>query len=387
MGNRANFVIVKEMNERRALMSVVATVWPDYEICWAYDGTEELAGYVGAQLRPYEWDKQPTLKLARARKHLSHLISVTDAEGQLRFWPLWCTSARPGMRRHCWTSCPARVSAESGSARFPKVALTSTCVERRWGRGRPPTPWDSSAPCPSCGRGGRPRSGRTGSRSTSKGVTALSAFPKLTWSRASTAPRRGSASGYSRSSKTARPGTSPSSRGCLRPSRRDSWSAQTPSATAACARPMPSGLASSARATWCDPSMLKPRSRLSQRYHSPGREVSAEFGRRIGHDGDVPLSETTLLKVAGDLVYARGEDYVRYVRGLRTTDFKAYASIQAKNVYQVELDWSGPLPDGSCTCPHHADGNFCKHLVATGLAAIDTGRVAVDDTGGSTAEE
>ena len=100
----------------------------------------------------------------------------------------------------------------------------------------------------------------------------------------------------------------------------------------------------------------------------------------------MPLSETTLLKAAGDLVYARGEDYVRYVRGLRTTDFKAYASIQAKNVYQVELDWSGPLPDGSCTCRHHADGNFCKHLVATGLAAIDTGRVAVDDTASSTAE-
>lgn len=88
---------------------------------------------------------------------------------------------------------------------------------------------------------------------------------------------------------------------------------------------------------------------------------------RIGHHDDVPLSETTLLNVAGDLVYARGEDYVRYVRGLRVTDFKAYASIQAKNVYSVELDWSGPLPDGSCTCPHHADGNFCKHMVATGL--------------------
>jgi hypothetical protein len=93
-----------------------------------------------------------------------------------------------------------------------------------------------------------------------------------------------------------------------------------------------------------------------------------------------------LLKVAGDLVYARGEDYVRYVRGLRTTDFKAYASIQAKRVYSVELDWSGPLPDGSCTCRHHADGNFCKHLVATGLAAIDSGRVAVDDTASTTAE-
>ncbi|WP_396912926.1 SWIM zinc finger domain-containing protein, partial [Mycolicibacterium sp.] len=74
----------------------------------------------------------------------------------------------------------------------------------------------------------------------------------------------------------------------------------------------------------------------------------------------MPLSETTLLQAAGDVVYARGEDYVRYVRGLRTTEFKAYASIQAKRVYTVELDWSGRLPDGSCTCPHNADGNFCK---------------------------
>lgn len=94
----------------------------------------------------------------------------------------------------------------------------------------------------------------------------------------------------------------------------------------------------------------------------------------------MPLSETTLRQAAGDLIYARGEDYVRYVRRLRTTEFKAYASIQGKRVYTVELDWSGPQLDGFCTCPHHADGNFCKHLVAVGLAAIDSGRVAVDDS-------
>ena len=81
--------LMVEMNERRALMEVLATVWPDYEICWAYDGTAELAGYVGAQLRPCTWDRQPTLKLARGRNHLCHLISVVDADGQLRFWPLW----------------------------------------------------------------------------------------------------------------------------------------------------------------------------------------------------------------------------------------------------------------------------------------------------------
>lgn len=95
--------------------------------------------------------------------------------------------------------------------------------------------------------------------------------------------------------------------------------------------------------------------------------------------GDMPLSETTLLDMAGERVYAQGEDYVRYVRGLRMTGVKAYASVQAKQVYTVELDWSGSRLDGYCTCRHQADGNFCKHLVAVGLAAIDTGRVEVDN--------
>ena len=31
--------LMVEMNERRALMEVLAMVWPGYEICWAYDGT------------------------------------------------------------------------------------------------------------------------------------------------------------------------------------------------------------------------------------------------------------------------------------------------------------------------------------------------------------
>jgi hypothetical protein len=85
------------------------------------------------------------------------------------------------------------------------------------------------------------------------------------------------------------------------------------------------------------------------------------------------LSERALLKVAGDRVYGRGEDYVRYVRGLRITAEMAYASVQAKRLYTVELEWSGPQPDGFCTCPHAADGHFCKHLVAVGLAVIDSG--------------
>ena len=87
--------LMVEMNERRALMRVLAMVWPDYEISWAYDGTVELADYVGAPLSPYTWDRKPTLKLARERDQLCHLVSVVDAEGQLRpSGPRWSPRRR-----------------------------------------------------------------------------------------------------------------------------------------------------------------------------------------------------------------------------------------------------------------------------------------------------
>lgn len=114
------------------------------------------------------------------------------------------------------------------------------------------------------------------------------------------------------------------------------------------------------------------RRRYGRSLMPPARELPPSQTR---HHVDMSLSETALLTAAGDRVYGRGEDYVRYVRGLRITADKAYASVQAKQVYSVELDWSGPQPDGFCTCPHAADGHFCKHLVAVGLAVIDGGAV------------
>jgi hypothetical protein len=81
--------LMVEMQERRALMCTLAAVWPEYAICWAYDGTAELAGYVGAELPPDTWDRQPKLRLARDRNALCHLVSVVDATGRLRMWPLW----------------------------------------------------------------------------------------------------------------------------------------------------------------------------------------------------------------------------------------------------------------------------------------------------------
>jgi len=77
------------MQERRALMRVLASVWAGYAVGWAYDGTVELAQYVGAEVRRPEGGTLPDLTLARDRNALCQLISVVDAAGQVRMWPLW----------------------------------------------------------------------------------------------------------------------------------------------------------------------------------------------------------------------------------------------------------------------------------------------------------
>lgn len=77
------------MPERRAVMTVLSLVWPDYAINWAYDGTAELASYVGARLPAYTWSKRPEVRLARDRNALCHLVSVVDEAGQVRLWPLF----------------------------------------------------------------------------------------------------------------------------------------------------------------------------------------------------------------------------------------------------------------------------------------------------------
>jgi hypothetical protein len=81
--------LMVEMPVRRALMTVLAELWPGFEIGWAYDGTTELAGYVGATLRESRWDRKPTIRPTHDRDVLCHLVSVVNAVGQLRMWPLY----------------------------------------------------------------------------------------------------------------------------------------------------------------------------------------------------------------------------------------------------------------------------------------------------------
>ena len=214
--------VMMEMNERRAVMTVLAAVWPGFEICWAYDGTAEIAGYVGAQLRPDTWDRQPTLKLARGRNHMCHLISVVDADGRLRFWPLWWHLSKSWHGPALLDKLPGLGIRRIKLGKYPEGALTLICVEKHWARGKPPTLWASSKLYPSYGRDGTPRSGRTASRNMSSGATVLYVSPSSISSPASTALRSGSASGYSRASRTVRLGRSSNSRECWRQLRRAS---------------------------------------------------------------------------------------------------------------------------------------------------------------------
>jgi len=82
------------------------------------------------------------------------------------------------------------------------------------------------------------------------------------------------------------------------------------------------------------------------------------------------ITHAVLESLAGTTAFRRGEEYfsVGAVSRLRATDDKITARVEGTETYQVELrDDDGNLAY-DCTCPRAADGYFCKHCVAVGLA-------------------
>lgn len=86
---------------------------------------------------------------------------------------------------------------------------------------------------------------------------------------------------------------------------------------------------------------------------------------------DELITPAILEDLAGDTAFRRGEEYfsVGAVERLRATDDKITAKVKGTATYQVELrdEDDGELAY-DCTCPRAADGYFCKHCVAVGLA-------------------
>ncbi|MET3986476.1 SWIM zinc finger family protein [Streptomyces sp. PvR034] len=84
------------------------------------------------------------------------------------------------------------------------------------------------------------------------------------------------------------------------------------------------------------------------------------------------LTEAKLRAVAGERSFERGLGYVGAVSGIEVGDGWIRASVRGTERYEVELLPGGRgRPAGTCDCPYGQDGNFCKHLVALGLAVMD----------------
>ena len=87
--------------------------------------------------------------------------------------------------------------------------------------------------------------------------------------------------------------------------------------------------------------------------------------------------------LAGGAVFGRGEEYARSGRVELLSDDgeRVRARVLGTEVYRAALRGRGRTFAGECSCPAFADHGFCKHLVATALAAnaVGEGGEAVPD--------
>ena len=97
------------------------------------------------------------------------------------------------------------------------------------------------------------------------------------------------------------------------------------------------------------------------------------------------ISLAILEDLAGTAAFQRGEEYFSMgaVRHLQATNDKATAKVDGSETYQVELRDDDEELAYDCTCPRAADGYFCKHCVAVGLAwlAEQAGEIKIKKKG------
>lgn len=82
------------------------------------------------------------------------------------------------------------------------------------------------------------------------------------------------------------------------------------------------------------------------------------------------IANAVLEDLAGTNAFQRGEKYFSAgaVERLRVSGDKITARVEGTETYHVELRDKGGELAYDCTCPRAADGYFCKHCVAVGLA-------------------
>jgi hypothetical protein len=92
-----------------------------------------------------------------------------------------------------------------------------------------------------------------------------------------------------------------------------------------------------------------------------------------------------LRRFAGDKVFARGEEYCHdgSVQILSLTSQRVVAQVAGTDDYRTVLLGRGTKIGGECSCPAFADWGFCKHMVATALAANAAGDGAAAEGDGA----
>ena len=96
------------------------------------------------------------------------------------------------------------------------------------------------------------------------------------------------------------------------------------------------------------------------------------------------FSIDALRDLAGDKVFARGEDYHRsgQVQILTIEPKRVLAQVAGSEDYRTELTGRGGNIGGHCACPAFRDWGVCKHMVAVALAANALGPEAETEGAG-----
>ena len=89
---------------------------------------------------------------------------------------------------------------------------------------------------------------------------------------------------------------------------------------------------------------------------------------------NLPRFDVEALRRLAGAAFARGEAYHREgrVEILAIEPRRVLAKVMGTEDYRVNLLGKGETIKGECTCPAFDDYGFCKHMVATGLAANES---------------
>jgi uncharacterized Zn finger protein len=99
-----------------------------------------------------------------------------------------------------------------------------------------------------------------------------------------------------------------------------------------------------------------------------------------GANGLIEISESLLVKLAGQAAYERGSAYFDdgRVSSVDSNDRRTVAVVEGSQPYRVELRHTDKVLEGACECPASEGIDFCKHCVA--VALVLRGRQAHEHT-------